>query len=189
MRKLTCILLSSFLLSGCVATAVVAGASSIASSVIYDKRGLNTIREDALIERKFYNVLDEQEEFDNSHIMIKAINRNVLLVGYVENNAQKNKAFNVAKSITKVNNVYNQLRVGKPSSAFDEAKDLWLAGRVKAELIKKKGLHSGQISILVHDSNLYLMGIVPNNKQAIATDVARKVSGVKKVITLFENAK
>lgn len=189
MRKLSCLILSSMLLSGCVATAVVAGASSFANSVIYDKRGLSTMREDSLIERNFYNVLDEQEEFDHSNIVITSINRNVLLVGYVENNTQKNKAFNVAKSINHVNNVYNQLRIGKPSSAFDEARDLWLAGRVKAALIKKKGLHSGQISIVVHDSNLYLLGIVPNSKQAIATDVGRKVPGIKKVITLFENSK
>ncbi len=187
MRKITCIILSSALLSGCVATAVVAGASSIASSVIFDKRGIGKIRQDAMIERNFYNVLDEQEEFENSNIVLKSINRNVLLVGYVESVTQKNIAFNVAKSISNVGNVYNQLRVGKPSSAFDEAKDLWLAGRVKTALIKKKGLHSGQISIIVHDSNLYLMGIVPNKKQAIATDVGRKVPGVKKVVTLFEN--
>lgn len=189
MRKVAGLVLGSLLLSGCVTTAVVAGASSIASSVIYDKRGLSNIREDALIERNFYNTLDEQDEFENSNIIIKSMNKNVLLVGYVENTAQKNKAFNIAKTVKLVNNVYNQIRVGKPSSAFDEARDIWLSGRVKAALIKKKGLHSGQISIVVHDSNLYLLGIVPNNKQAIATDVGRSIPGIKRVITLFENPK
>ena len=97
MKKLLTLALGCSLLSGCVTTAVVAGASSIASSVIYDKRGISNIRQDALIERNFYNTLDEQDEFDNSNIIIKCINKNALLVGYVENIAQKHKAFNIAK--------------------------------------------------------------------------------------------
>lgn len=188
MRKSLFIVLACLSLTGCVTTAVVAGASSVASSVIYDKRGLSKMRQDAMIERRFYNVLDQQEDLNDSKIELKVVNSNILLVGYVGTQEQKNAAFNIAKSLNNVNKVYNQIRVGKPSSALDEAKDLWLAGRIKAALIEKKGLHSGQISVVVHDSNVYLLGLLKNEKQAVATDVVRKISGVKKVVTLFENA-
>lgn len=188
MRKICYLIASSVLLSGCVTGAVVAGASSIAGKVIYDKRSIYSQRQDAIIERNFYNLLDQQENLENTSIVIKSINRNVLLVGYAENAHQKDLAFNVAKSVDNTNKVYNQIRIGKPSTAYDEAKDLWLTGRVNAALLKKKGIHIGQITIVVHNGTLYMLGIVPNASQAIATDVARQVPGIKKVITLFENA-
>lgn len=187
MRKVICSILCITMLSGCVATAMVAGASSIAGSVVYDKRSISKIRQDAIIEREFYNIIDQQDEFENASISIKSINNNALLVGYVENEHQKDLALNVLKTIKNVKKSYNQIRVGKPESALDEANDIWLSGRVKAALLQKKGLHYSQISAMVRGGNVYLMGIVPNEKQAIATDIARSITGVKKVITLFEN--
>lgn len=188
MRKLLYLVLASTCLSGCVTTAVVAGASSVASTVIYDKRGLKKIRQDAMIERNFYNILDQQDDLESSNIEVKSVNNNVLLVGYVASNKQKDMAYNIAKSLTNVHKVYDQLRVGHPSSAFDEAKDLWLSGRIKAALIKKKGIHSGQVTVVVHDSTAYLLGILPNSNQAVAADVVRQISGINKVVTLFENS-
>ena len=175
------------LLSGCVATAVVAGASALGASALYDPRSFKTMGEDSKITTALADQIATNPKLHNTHEQIKTINHNTLLIGQVTQPEQRILIYKIAKKIPHVKRVYNQLEVGPAATEISKAKDLWIEGRARAALLEKKGLRSAQVKPVVNNGIIYLMGILPNHQQALATDVVRKIAGVKKVVTLFEN--
>jgi osmotically-inducible protein OsmY len=69
---------------------------------------------------------------------------------------------------------------------MQRSKDTWITTKVKANMLAEKNLNSGQIKVVTEDGAVYLMGIVTKHQSRVASDVARRVTGVKRVVTLFE---
>jgi osmotically-inducible protein OsmY len=53
-------------------------------------------------------------------------------------------------------------------------------------MLAKKGLGSGSIKIVTENGVVYLMGVVTPDQANLAVEVARQVSGVKKVVKVFQ---
>jgi hypothetical protein len=49
-----------------------------------------------------------------------------------------------------------------------------------------KYLKSGQFKVLTENGTVFLMGVVSRSQAQIAVDIARRVSGVQKVVKVFE---
>ena len=64
--------------------------------------------------------------------------------------------------------------------------DAWLTTKTKTAMLAAKGLHSAQIKVVTENSVVYLMGLVNHQQANLATSVARRVSGVRKVIRVFQ---
>ncbi len=182
---LTC--LSLALLNGCMTTAVVAGASALTATALYDQRSFKTMSQDHTTTTFINEKVAENETLQSTDVSVKTINHNTLLVGRVRTPEQRVRIYKIAQSAPHVRRIYNKLTVTQKDSAIDGAKDVWLAGHVQTALLQKKGLRSAQVTPIVNHGVVYLMGILPNAQQALATDAVRKVPGVKKVVTLFEN--
>ncbi len=174
-------------LCGCLGAAVVAGGTA-ASMVLYDERPISVMVTDQKIEHIASKSLDENASLKGHYIDVTSLNQRVLLTGRVASNTQRVLAYRLVKNVPQVLNVYNQITVSSEPSLLQNTQDAWLTNKVRLALMNTKGLHSNQIRITTYQGVVYLMGILTQHQQHIATQTARKVPGAHKIVTLFEVA-
>ena len=95
----------------------------------------------------------------------------------------------VAKLVGEVENVrtvLNELVVAPNSGLTDRSTDSLITAKVKAQMIDSKDIFANAYKIVTERGVVYLMGRVTQREADRATEVARQVSGVKKVVRSFE---
>ena len=108
----------------------------------------------------------------------------VQLGGFVDNAQQKDQATNVARSVTGVKEVRNDLRVStKPdATAGQVVDDSMLTASVKAKLTENADTKAHQINVGTENGVVQLTGFVDSTTmKAKAGEIARSVDGVKNV--------
>jgi len=171
-------------LAGC-APLLVGGAMVGGTIMVSDRRTTGTLVEDQAIELKANNRLKEVIG-DRSHVNVTSYNRTVLLTGEAATEADK---ANVEQTVQKVDNVrstVNELAVTIPSALATRSNDALLTGKVKATFIDAKDLQVNAFKVITERGVVYLMGRVTEREATRATDLARSVSGVQKVVRVFE---
>lgn len=177
-------------LSGCVPTAIVAGAATSASvggAIIYDKRSFKTMNEDHQARGIAQYRLDHDPVFKgHSHITVAVFNNIALLLGQAQTPEIRDKATQVVTRIPHIKRVYNEINVGNPSSTLQQANDTWITTKVRTAMLSKSGLRSTNLKVVTENGVVYLMGYVTHSQAVLAVDVARRLSGVTKVVKVFE---
>ena len=171
-------------LAGC-APLLVGGDMVGGTIMVSDRRTTGTLVEDQAIELKANNRLKEVIG-DRSHVNVTSYNRTVLLTGEAATEADK---ANVEQTVQKVDNVrstVNELAVTIPSALATRSNDALLTGKVKATFIDAKDLQVNAFKVITERGVVYLMGRVTEREATRATDLARSVSGVQKVVRVFE---
>ncbi|MCC5792801.1 MAG: BON domain-containing protein [Legionellaceae bacterium] len=183
MRRMTWVLLSTILLSGCVAVAVIGAAAGM---IVYDKRSLRVMEKDARIFHLIHKRIANDPDFSGSRIDVISFNQVVLLVGQTPSASLRMKAEKIAQSTAQVRRVYDQISIGYPISLSQKGQDSWISSEVKSRLVARKNLESGSIKVVTENTVVYLMGIVTKEQAALAVDTARRVKGVAKVVKVFQ---
>ena len=174
---------STLALSGCfplAATGVVMG--TLAAT---DRRTLGAQTEDTGIEVKAATQLRQQLP-DAGGISVTSFNRKVLLTGQVLDEATRREAGEIVARIEHVGSVHNELQVAGPVSFGTQAADTSLTAQVKTGLVDASDLQANTIKVVTEAGVVYLMGIVTRTEGQRAAQVASRVSGVKRVVTVFE---
>ncbi|OZI66449.1 BON domain-containing protein [Bordetella genomosp. 11] len=171
-------------LSAC-APVVVGGAAAGAAVVVTDRRTSGTQLDDQNISFKVEHAIS-QKLGDTAHVSANTYEGVVLLTGEVPNDAAKAQATSLAQGIEKVKKVVNQLTIGPASSFSVRSNDTWLSSKVRSELLNTKFVPSGSISVTTDKSVVYLQGKVTQAEGEYAANAAAGVSGVTKVVKLFD---
>ena len=172
-------------LAGCAAL-IVGGAVVGTAMVATDRRTSGSQVDDEVIELKAKGRMGEAFPDDRVRINTTSYNRMVLLTGEVPNDADKVTAEQAVARIDNVLSVVNELSVG-PSNTFSEkTKDAFVTAKVKTSLVDAKDLFANSIKVVTHRGVVYLMGRVTEREALRATEVARGVTGVVKVVRVFE---
>ncbi len=171
------------LLAGCAP--LVVGGAAVGALVAVDRRTSGAQLEDESIELKVANAV-RQEMSDRVHLNVTSYNRRVLLTGEVASDADRSRITQLAQSQENVKNVVNDLAVGDASSFSQRTKDTVISGQVKASFVDAKDLQSSAVKVVTERGIVYLMGRVTAREAQRATDIARGVSGVVKVVRVFE---
>jgi len=177
--------LAATLLGSACAPLVVGGAMVGGALMATDRRTSGTQVEDEGIEFKVGARLREQLG-DRVHINVNSYNRMVLLTGETRNDEDRARAEQIAAQVENVNRVLNEVGVGMLSSISSRSNDVFIAGKVKASLLDARDLMSNAFYTVVERGNVYLMGRVTEREAHRASEVARGVSGVQKVVRAFE---
>jgi osmotically-inducible protein OsmY len=177
-------LLGASLLSGCAP--LVVGGAVMTGVVAVDRRTAGTQLEDEGIELKVATAINK-ELGDRVHLNVTSYNRRVLLSGEVRSEADRARATVLAQSQENVKDVINDLAMGAPSSLTQRTKDAVITGQVKAAFLDAKDLQSNAVKVVTERGVVYLMGRVTTREAQRATDIARGVSGVAKVVRVFED--
>jgi hyperosmotically inducible protein len=107
----------------------------------------------------------------------------VQLGGFVDNAQQKDQATTVARSVTGVQEVRNDLRVSTPQATTGQAVDDGVVtASVKAKLIEDTATKAHQINVETQKGVVQLTGFVDSTTvKARAGELARAVDGVAEV--------
>lgn len=173
----------------------VSGCSSVLTSArnspIEDDRGTRTIGskiDDSLIETKVsVNIAKANPELDKgSHIVVSSYNGVVLLAGQTPRADLKSLAEQTAGQVQRVKKVHNELQVIQPSSILARNNDAWLTTKIKTQMLTDESVPSSRIKVITENGIVYLLGLVRQQEANAATNVVQGVSGVQKIVKLFE---
>lgn len=183
-RTLLAALLASLLGTGCVPL-IVGGAMVGTVTVATDRRTSGTQLEDEGIEIKAGARIRDQLG-ERAHVNVNSYNRVVLLTGEVASEADRATAERLAGAVENVQKVLNETGVMGASSLTSRSNDVAIAGKVKAKLIDARDLISNAFYVVVERGTVYLMGRVTEREADRATEIARQIGGVAKVVRAFE---
>jgi osmotically-inducible protein OsmY len=179
-----CIAIAAATLSGCAAVAL--GAAATGTMVAMDRRQPDVMAADERIEWTAQNRINAKFK-DQVHVNATSFNRNVLLTGEALTEQVKTGADKIAAGVEDVRSVTNELSIGAPSSLTARASDSYITSQVKARLVGEyEKVNPEHIKVVTEAGVVYLMGIVTQREAALATQVARTTSGVKRVVRVFE---
>lgn len=176
------------LLGGCVA-AVTAGAIATGSSV-HDRRGFGTVVDDKRIQLGAYDEVNKDKELVlKNRVMIAVYNGVMLLMGEVRTPDLKQRAERTVTGFEGVRRIVNEIDIMEPEGFWTRRNDNKLTARVKlalADITSVKGFDPTKVKVSAAHRTVYLMGLLSTEEVEIVTEVARNVSGVERVVKVFE---
>ena len=129
----------------------------------------------------------QEPEFRKANFNVISHNGVVLLVGQVASNEMKNKASEIAsQASTKIKRIHNELEVAGKTSLIARSNDTWIATKVRTLMLTSSGVPSGQVRVIAENGAIYLMGLIDQGNGDNAARLARNVSGVTRVVKMFE---
>lgn len=173
----------------------ISGCSSVLTATrdtpIQDDRGTRTFGskiDDSLIETKVeVNVAKASPDLDDgSHIIVASFNGIVLLAGQVPRDDLKAIAEKAAASVQRVKKVNNELQVMAPSSILARNNDAWLTTKIKTQMLTDSTIPGSRIKVITENGIVYMLGLLTQQEATRATNLVQGVSGVQKIVKLFE---
>jgi len=145
---------------------------------------VGTVMDDSLISAKVREALLASDDVKSLAIKVKTDNAVVELSGFVNNQNQIDLSMKIAKEISGVKEVANQLSIKDSStSANDKMGDSWVTSAVKTALLNDSVLKSFDIAVVTRHGEVMLSGFVDNQAQSLhSVDVAQSVEGVASVL-------
>jgi osmotically-inducible protein OsmY len=170
-------------LSACMGLAM--GGAVLGTLAATDRRTLGAQTEDKAIdvkaESRARNVVGSA-----GHVNVNSFNRKVLLTGEVRDEAMKAAVEREVADVEGVESIVNELAVAGTSSLTSRSNDTLITGKVKASLVDTRDLSANTFKVITERGAVYLMGRVSPGEGNRAAEVTRGVSGVQKVVKVFE---
>ncbi|WP_316368251.1 BON domain-containing protein [Candidatus Thiodiazotropha sp. CDECU1] len=184
---LLAICITILILQGC--TAAVVGGAAATAAVAHDRRTTGTIVEDQSIELKVYDSMANDARFkQQSSIHVTSYNLVVLLTGQAADQALRSKAEQLASSIDRVRRVVNEIEIGSTSTLVENSRDAALTTEVKLRLAKVRipDFDPLRVKVVTERGTVFLLGLITKQEADAVTDVVRHISGVRRVVRVFE---
>lgn len=152
-----------------------------------DRRDTKVIVSDENIESKATNTLYGDTSINKKiHVNVTSYNGIVLVSGEVLSEDLRQKVIDIVRNIPGVRRVHNELVVADLTSFESRSGDTWITSKVKSQMMSDKQLESNFVKVVTENDTVYLMGMVTEKEAEIAVEIARNITGVKRVVTLFE---
>jgi osmotically-inducible protein OsmY len=165
---------------------VVAGGAT-AVVVAQDRRSVGAQIDDETIEvRARAAISGEPRLKEQTHINVTSFNGIVLLTGEARDGEARDLALAQVRTVPNVRRIVNEIRIAEPSSMGNRSNDTWLTTKVKSKLTGADGLESRQVKVVTENAAVYLMGLVSRDEAERASEAARSVGGVERVVRVFE---
>ena len=171
-------------LGGCAP--VVLGGAAVGGMMALDRRTVGTQVEDEGIELRIGNRVHGAYG-DKVHVNVTSYNRQVLLTGEVPSAEVRDAAEKIAAGAENVRSVVNDLAVMPTTSLGQRSNDTYITGKVRASLVDARDLSANSFKVVTERNVVYLMGRVSQREAGRATAIARNISGVAKVVRVFEH--
>ena len=174
----------------------VTGCSSVLTAArdkpIDDDRGTRTLGskiDDSLIETKVkVNVAKAATDLGNgaSRIVVTSFNGVVLLAGQTPRADLKAQAEQAAAGVQRVKKVHNELQVMDPITLLAISNDALLTTKIKAQMLTDSAVPGSRIKIVTDNGIVYMMGLLTQAEATRAANLVQGVSGVQKIVKVFE---
>jgi osmotically-inducible protein OsmY len=191
MKQITVVTLALFMaviIQGCT-PAVVGGVVATGAMVVHDRRAAGVNMEDQNIELKAIRLRLEDEELKNrTKISATSYNFVVLLTGQAETEELRQRYEEIISKIPNVKRVVNEVVIGPLASMGEKSSDYYITSKVKVKLfnVKLQGFDPTRVKVVTEQGSVYLMGLLTEQEADAVVEVVRYVSGVKRVVKVFE---
>ena len=173
-----CLLLTA---TGC-ATALVGAGATGGYKVATDERNAGGMWDDSAITSKIKSELLNDPLTTAFQIDVDTLEGNVFLTGVVETKEESKRAVEIARNVSGVKKITNNLQIGKITFK-QSVDDTFTGSRIKAKLILEPGIRSLNIDVDVHNGVVTLTGIVDTSDQRKrAIEITRRTSGTVRVV-------
>ena len=175
------------LLQGCAAFVV--GGAATTAVVAHDRRTTGIMVEDQSIELKSYDRLSNDTLVkQDSKINVTSYNKVVLLTGQAPSENVRRKAEQIVSEVEQVRRVVNEVEIGSTASFGEHSRDVALTAEVKLRLTKidLPDFDSLRVKVVTERGAVFLMGLLTKEEAHAVTEVVRYVSGVRRVVKVFE---
>ncbi|STO63283.1 outer membrane lipoprotein [Haemophilus parahaemolyticus] len=189
-KSLLTLLFGTALLSlqGCITTAVVTTAA-VAGKVATDPRSAGTQVDDEILEEKVAQNLNNDAQLKTeTRINVVVYNGKVLLIGQAPNYTAAETAKNIAAGVEGVKEVVNEIRTGEVIRASQVAIDSWITTTIKSKLLLNGEVKTTEVKVITENGEVFLIGKLSHTQADAATEVARNVRGVSKVVKVITYA-
>lgn len=187
MKKTLLIATLATILSGC-APAIVGGAIT-GAAVAHDRRTTGTVIDDKGLEIALtHRLIQDEIVGGNSHINVNAYNGDILLTGEALNDNVRLRAESLVRQNENVRRLFNYIVIGPRSSLSNRTYDAKQSSKVRLVMfdVDIKGFDPTRVKVTTEHGVTYLQGLVTQEEANAAIAVTRRVSGVKKVVSLLE---
>jgi osmotically-inducible protein OsmY len=164
---------------------LIIGGAVVGGVMAVDRRTAGTQVEDEGIELRASNRIRETLG-DRAHVNVTSYNRQVLLTGEVLSAQDRQSVEQMVSSVENVRSVVNDLAVMPITSLSQRSNDTFITGKVRASLVDAQDISANSFKVVTERNIVYLMGRVSQREANRATDITRGVSGVSKVVRVFE---
>jgi osmotically-inducible protein OsmY len=184
MRAATLALAAAVALPGCAP--VLLGGAVVGGALAFSDRRTSGVQvEDQAIELKAANRIREVLG-ERVHVNVTSYNRLVLLTGESPEAADRATLEKIMERIEGVRSIVNEVAIMGKTSLTARSNDGILTARVKAGFVDAKDLHAQAVKVVTERGVVHLMGRVTQREADRATQIARAVPGVTKVVRVFE---
>lgn len=179
---LTC---STLLLSGCGSLLATMQVDTIEDDPV-ERTTAQVIADDHIETKATVNIHAADEAFHDAHIVVVSYNGYVLIAGQTNSEQLKARATEVVRKVRGVRRIYNELEVASPSSGITRTSDTWITTKVKSWLLGSPDSEGTRVKVVTENGVVYLMGLATRAEAQRITDKAAGISGVQRVVRLFE---
>lgn len=171
--------------SGC-ATAAIGTAASVGVYAVQD-RTIGEGIDDAAASQQVKMRLLAADRAAFQEVDVEVANRNLLLSGTAPTAEHRQAAETIARSVRTIDNVYNEIVVGEPSSFMRSAQDELITAQIRARLAASRSVRSINVNIETFHGNVYLMGTARSEQELRrAAEIASVVGGVRRVVSFMQ---
>lgn len=164
---------------------LIVGGAVVGSVMAVDRRTAGTQIEDEGIELRAANRIRETLG-DRVHVNVTSYNRQALLTGEVPNAQDRQTVEQIVSQVENTRSVVNDLAVMPSTTLSQRSNDTFITGKVRASLVDARDISATSFKVVTERNVVYLMGRVSQREANRATEIARGVSGVAKVVRVFE---
>ena len=144
---------------------------------------IGTEIDDGLLTTRVKAALVDSIDIKSFDIKVETRKGEVMLSGFVDNQAQIDQAVAVARAVPGVVAINNKVSLkGAPTSIGTKVDDSVITTKVKTVLMADEGVKSADIGVVTRDGEVQLSGFVNNQAQIDrALEITRGIEGVTKV--------
>ncbi|MEO5669898.1 MAG: BON domain-containing protein [Ramlibacter sp.] len=164
---------------------LIIGGAAVGAMVTFDRRTSGAQLEDEGIELRAGSRLRDAMA-DRAHVNLTSYNRQVLLTGEVPTEQLKQTAEQVVSRVDNVKGIVNELAVMGNTTLAQRSSDTLITGKVKASMVDDSSLAVNSFKVVTERGVVYLMGRVTQREADRATQLTRNISGVTRVVRIFE---
>ena len=121
-----------------------------------------------------------------SRIVVTSFNGVVLLAGQTPRADLKAQAEQAAAGVQRVKKVHNELQVMDPITLLAISNDALLTTKIKAQMLTDSAVPGSRIKIVTDNGIVYMMGLLTQAEATRAANLVQGVSGVQKIVKVFE---
>tara|TARA_Y100001934_G_scaffold280258_1_gene386445 strand:+ start:152 stop:709 length:558 start_codon:yes stop_codon:yes gene_type:complete len=151
-----------------------------------DRREPSVYWGDNKLEFEISGAIRDQKLIRDENVSVTVFNGTVLLTGQARDRLDIDVIFDIAKGHKDAQRVFNRLEISDALNAIDRETDSLITARVKTQIALAAPLIATRIKVVTEQANVYLMGLVTSEEAGVAVEAAGSVSGVVRIIKVFE---